>query len=183
MTTNDWVPIAISITALIFVIFSFWWMHWRKGQLIVSVPRSFRLAKTQDRLIVELPLSFFNTGAASIIVDNLLLMMQQHDTKVLLFFNATRHTLDATQQQFATQFVVNGRNSIFNIFSFQVKGNTLNLNTGKCDCYLSGKLDSRKYKRLLNFQLDIKQISAALIPYDNYDDEYQTMTKMISDEK
>jgi hypothetical protein len=35
--------VIISIAALAFTVFSFWWMNWRKGKLIVGPPRTFAL--------------------------------------------------------------------------------------------------------------------------------------------
>jgi len=35
------VALFISVFALLFTIFSFWWMNWRRGKIIVGSPRSF----------------------------------------------------------------------------------------------------------------------------------------------
>ena len=60
----------ISFFALFFTIFSFWWMNWRKGKIIVGPPRSFAAtSKSEDGLlIVQLPLVFYNDGAASQVI-------------------------------------------------------------------------------------------------------------------
>ena len=57
----------ISTFALFFTIFSFWWMNWRKGKIIVGPPRSFAATSKgeNDQLVVQLPFVFYNEGAAS----------------------------------------------------------------------------------------------------------------------
>ncbi|PJB57344.1 MAG: hypothetical protein CO097_02675, partial [Candidatus Infernicultor aquiphilus] len=51
------VALFISVFALLFIIFSFWWMNWRRGKIIVGLPRSFAATSKSedDLLIVQLP--------------------------------------------------------------------------------------------------------------------------------
>ena len=175
MDLTECLATVASIVALVWVVFSFWWMHWRRGRLAISSPRSFSAAQTQDKIIVELPLSFYNTGAAPIVIDNLLLQVQHQKGTAMLRFNATRARLGDQAQQWATQIAINGRQAVFIICSFQSRKD-LDLNTGIWNCCLLGKVDGKKdYKKIAEFTLNVKTLNDHLLAYDNYEEEYQRM--------
>jgi len=102
----------ISILALIFTVFSFWWMNWRKGKLILGIPRSFAATCEGEEgvLIVQLPLVFYNRGAAAQIVQNLRLKLEHEEKKSsLLCFNNTLSNLASNEnREWARQFAVEG---------------------------------------------------------------------------
>jgi hypothetical protein len=69
------VPIAIGVLALLFTIFSFWWMNWRRGKLNVGSFRMFAAGKgvegsadSKNLVIVSLPLVLWNSGARPLLV-------------------------------------------------------------------------------------------------------------------
>ena len=100
----------ISTLALLFTIFSFWWMNWRRGKIIVGPPRSFAAtSKSQDDLlIIQLPLVFYNDGAASQVIQNLrLTLVQNRNQSAILYFNNTVPDLVNTKtREWARQFAV-----------------------------------------------------------------------------
>jgi len=84
--------LVISALAMLFTLFSFWWMHWRRGKTIVGPPRSFAATSSGkgELLMVQLPLVFYNNGAASQVVQNLRLsLVQNQNRSAVLYFNNT----------------------------------------------------------------------------------------------
>jgi len=173
-----WSPIIISIIALLFSFLSFWWIYWREGQIIVSKPFANRIAKIKDNgLLVEVPLSFYNTGATPITVENIYLVIIFQNIRIPLFFNATRDSIEDSKQKTATQFVVDGKKYLMNVFSFQVRDKPINISVGKWECELFGKLNSKKYKSLSKFILDVKHLDNSAIARLNFDDEYRKLVE------
>jgi hypothetical protein len=172
---KDWLPIAVSSLALFLGLLSFWSMHWKKGWLSISVPRSFVTGRTNDRLIVELPLSFYNDGAAAIAVNNLLLEIKQESALALLRFEFTRPRLGDGAYEWARPFVVEGRGAFAGVFYFQAKPGELSPKMGSWDCRLLGQLggSGTEFSTLLRFKLNVKQLGESMVAQDNFDEEYQ----------
>lgn len=165
----------ISILALTFTIFSFWWMNWRKGKIIVGPPRTYALATPgeNDLLLVELPLVFYNNGAATQVIQNLRLTLEQNDKKssILIFNNTESNLADAkSERHWAWQFAIEGRKAYSNIFSFQKNPGKFVPSKGKCKAILEGKFyENTEWKELLTFNLNIIGTPPfnSLIAYDN----------------
>jgi len=166
----------ISVLALMFTIFSFWWMNWRKGKLIVGPPRSYAMAAQKEGLLlVRIPLVFYNDGAATQVVQNLRLILEQNRTKSeALKFSATVSDLlggefkDGTRQ-WSHQFAIDGRKSQSGYFEFQRRSSKFVPSQGKCKATLEAKLDDNMdWKTLLVFDLNISGTNwSSLLPYDN----------------
>ena len=168
----------ISSLALLFTVFSFWWMNWRRGKLIVGAPRSFAArGSQQENLIITLPLVFYNNGASAIVVQNLrLLLLQEDSDSKPLFFNATLEKLLKDEgRTFATQFPIRGREAIRLICEFQRSPGNLLFEAGRYPIELQAILDSKKsWERLCRFDLRISESSARNInqqylAHDNHD--------------
>jgi len=175
---NDWLPLMISVLALFFSIFGFWWTHWRTGRLIVSSPRSFMAAETNEKIIVELPLSFYNEGAAAIVIDNLLLRARQQNISRLFRFEYTRDELGGETHHWATQLALAGREAVMKVFSFQVTKGETNLSAGTWDCALFAKLNNELgYREVSRFKLNVSRLTSSFSAIDNTSAEYQAMMK------
>ncbi len=173
---KEWLPVIVPVLAIVLGLWSFWAMHWRKGQIGVSTPRSFVAAKTADRLVVELPLSFYNNGAASTVINNLLLEVRQESALALMRFEFTRTQLGEGTYEWAKPIVVEGRKAVANIFNFQSRLGELTPQMGAWNCRLFGQTDSeREYYEMGRFKLNVKQLTEKLTAQDNFDEEYQRL--------
>jgi hypothetical protein len=145
----------ISILALFFTVFSFWWMNWRPGKLVLTEPRSYAAIAAADKVIIELPLVFFNTGATPIVVHNLHLTLPGVDRP--LFFNAVVQKLgDHDDRRFATQFAVRQREAVTLICEFQGQVSGFAFERREYPVLLEWvRGNSRKWRELLQFPLTV----------------------------
>lgn len=168
----------ISSLALLFTIFSFWWMNWRRGRLVIGKPQSFAAVSKgeNDLLLVQLPLVFYNDGATAHVVQSLRLHLEQEDKKSsALYFNNTLASLVSNEgRQWARQFAVEGRSSYSSVFVFQRKPGKFIFSPGKAKATLEGKLNNeQKWRTLLTFDLYTPEAiignlnSSTLLAYDN----------------
>jgi hypothetical protein len=103
--------LAVALIALGFTIASFWWLNARKGRLQASVPRAYAFTKM---VRLRLPLAFFNTGAKSLIVNDLRIVVDDEPERSALEWITTRSGLRPESDDgfaFATPFSVAGRSS------------------------------------------------------------------------
>jgi hypothetical protein len=101
---SDFVPVA----ALLFTVASFWWIYVRRGRLRASEPWPYAGIFTGSTVRLRLPLAVYNTGAASIILDNLRLHLDGFELEWRTLRRTLRpqadHVLD-----YGSLFVVEGR--------------------------------------------------------------------------
>jgi hypothetical protein len=135
-------------------------------------------ADIKERIILELPLVFYNDGAAAIVVDNLMLLAGQEKVKMLLRFQYTREELGDETHHWATQIALAGREAVMKVFSFQVNKGETNLTMGTWDCSLLAKLNNRmSYIEISRFRLNVSRLSGDFAAIDNTSAEYQYMVK------
>jgi hypothetical protein len=171
----NYAALTVSVLALLFTVFSFWWMNWRKGKLRVGSPRSYAAhGADQKRMVIEPPFVFFNDGPIPIVVDNLRLIFSNKANDRPLDFVATVEKIGTDEgRTFATQFPVRGRESTLLICEFQRRPGGMLFEAGSYPMQLQAKLDgSEKWKSICDFHLNVSEESLATINkqflvYDN----------------
>ena len=167
--------LVISTSALLFTVASFWWMNWRKGKLHVGTPRSYAATgSAEGKVIIELPLDFFNDGPTPIIVRNLRLVLPVNEATLNLRFEATVDKIGTDQgRTLATQFPVRGREALLLTCEFQRQTGGLVFEDRTYRLELQAKLDRcPKWKTLHRFPLVVTKgslgsINTALRTCDN----------------
>lgn len=76
--------VVIALTALLFTIGSFWWIHARRGRLQGFPPKTFAGFLQRESATIRLPLSIFNMGAVPIVVTDLRLRLEPNEGDELL---------------------------------------------------------------------------------------------------
>jgi len=162
--------VVISISVLLFTVFSFWWMNWRKGKLHVGSPRSFATQGIMEgRLVLRVPFVFFNDGPIPIFVHNLrLIFLEERPSRELNFiatqkelaFIATQKDLAQSGRTFATQFPVRGREAVLRIYEFHREPGKIIFEARSYPMELQARLDnSKKWERLCSFSLNVSEKS------------------------
>jgi hypothetical protein len=89
---KDWLAPLLSVLALGFTLFSFWWMNWRAGTLQVGDLQHFAAGKATtspgdkpNTLLVGLPLVIFNTGASPVVLESLRIVSRPDELGTLLY--------------------------------------------------------------------------------------------------
>jgi hypothetical protein len=119
---------------------------------------------------------FYNNGAATHVVQNLRLTLEQGNKKseVLYFNNTLSNLVSNDKREWARQFAVEGRKSYSSIFVFQRRAGGFVFAPEMCKAILEAKLNKgNKWQTLLKFDIQtpedkIKTLNSnTIIPYDN----------------
>lgn len=172
---GDQTAFFISSLALLFTVFSFWWMNWRRGKLKVSEIRTYAAASLEGKLIIEIPIIFFNTGAIPILLENIrLILLGHHNDEYCLSFIATVKKLATDEDRaFATPFAVHGGKAIELICEFQCRVQNFGFEEGSYDLILEALLGHKNgWCRLRKYKLSITEVEAITMntmfkAYDN----------------
>jgi len=117
-------------------------------------------------------LVFYNNGAATQVIQNLRLTLEQDGKKspILDFNNTVSDLASDGERQWARQFAIEGRKAYSSIFVFQRTPGRFVPSIGKCLARLEARLyEDMEWVTLLVFDLNIKGIENlnCLLTYDN----------------
>ena len=165
MENSDWI-MSISILALFFTIFSFWWMNWRKGKLNIYPPRTYAGIGSKDKtLVLIFPFVFFNNGPLPFVVRNLRIVFTDENLHIpMVFFSTIPELGKYGNQSLATPFPVKGREAFSLICKFHRTPGNLVFEKRKYNLELQAILDnSNVWKSMLHFQLNVSTADAELL--------------------
>lgn len=180
----DWLKenggVIVGSASLLFAAFSFHRINLRHGRLRVGPPRAFEIGQMCEgrppipRVILRLPLVFFNDGAVPIIVQNLQIDfvddISGRKPHPLRFWGTIKHftildkgsSEETQERRLAYQFPVKGREAVSLICEFWGQTGELIIGTvGEKRVELRAKLDDKpKWKVLCTFTLRFTQEQA-----------------------
>lgn len=166
-------PIVISISALAFTIFSFWWIHWRPGRLVIPRPRAYAAIGygRGEALGVAVPLVFLNRGASPLVVTNLQLVVSGPGFRKLAFaFNDTASSLafEATRSM-AVPFHVLGNQALALVCEFIRLPGEPTFQIGTYHAELQARLQgSTKWVQMLTFELPVPTEAVKVVAESGY---------------
>jgi hypothetical protein len=166
MSAMGWASILIAVAALAFTMFTFWWMQWRVGHLIVPGPPStYAAMANSDRLILLFPFVFFNTGPVPYVVRNLRLRFADEDDGTPLAFQRIRSGISPSHHpepvDLAAAFPVPGNSTVRLFCEFSRKPAGRVITAGTHPLVLEALTDKRVgWERLLLFDLVVEQKAA-----------------------
>lgn len=171
----DIAAVLVSILALSFTIFAFWWMNWRRGKLHVGAPRSYAaIGSVESKLIIQLPLVFFNDSPMPIIIRNLRLMFtKETDPRPLTFMATTKKLATDEDRALASQLPIRGREAVLVICEFQRHRGGMFFEQKSYPMKVQAMLDeSDQWETLCDFSLNVSAeamptINKAFTAYDN----------------
>lgn len=141
----------------------------------VSNVRTYAAFSSAKKVLVELPLIFFNTGVIPILIENLrLILINDKGDKLALIFNATVIKLATDEgRAWATPFAVHGGKAMEIICEFQCYSNDFSFYVGDYRLILEALLGHKKgWRHVRNFNIRVDEadsinMNKLLKAYDN----------------
>lgn len=110
----------VAFGALGLSVLSFYWVNFRRGSLLAARPGSFACVLSSGHLLLRLPIAIYNTGAASIVVEDLRLAVVSPNVHVR--WGSTKRVLgpkDGDHLDVASPFAVEGRKTASMVAQFR----------------------------------------------------------------
>lgn len=167
---SDQSSFIISVLALGFTLFSFWWMNWRPGRLRVGDLRQFAAGRTSTgesdapvSICIGLPLVIVNTGACTVVLESLRLTPVGRDRLGGLSFRNVESplwTIDVSQVKQDNFFLpasVKANEVLRSNFVFTAEQSRLKIDRRLYHMHLEGKISwSRDWTKLKDIELDFR---------------------------
>jgi hypothetical protein len=158
----------VAVVSLALSFFHFWFNNLRKGKLIVTTPLSYAIyAPLDDELLhIRFPLTFYNSGAANQLVQNIRVRLKRGDIESNnLYFSHTSSRLASLKRadyklpeefadELAYQFAVEGRKNYSKIFGFEWSPSKFTPCEGNSNVIIEALYNSdREWGKILDFDI------------------------------
>lgn len=156
-----------SLFALFISFLAFYFAHWKSGNLITPTPTFYRIPilRDENKLVIELPLTFVNDGAKPKSVDFLAVKLEKKGAKYVFkpendydeFIYDDHKTKNRVHKPFH-QFVVNSKTSVHKNILFVDDKIRKKFENGKYTFILQALSDNVDYwETIKTFEADFKQ--------------------------
>jgi len=154
--------VLISVLALVFTFFNFYWSNWRKGKIIVTDPLVYAISLGEhearpEHIYIKVPLIFLNEGGATRFIQDLKIVLQQNgkQSDELHFTNMASSMNDDEAEHFAQQFPIEGHKAYSAVFFFFRKPGGMVPSAGNCKAKIYAKIDELGWKEIHEFDFNI----------------------------
>lgn len=154
--------IVLSVASFLFSIFTFQWIHWRKGKLLVSMSRVLGIMAyaKQEFVVLRIPLVFVNTGVTNKTVSNIRLKITQGGELLILNYNKLYADLSTTTNNhtWALPISISGNSSQIAIMEFLKTKTRFQFKEESCKFIFEVKLaDDKTWEQVFEEELPIPQ--------------------------
>ena len=112
------IALVLSLCAIVFTIFSFWWLNARRGKVIAVGPQYVFGQFKQEKLAIQLPIVLQNTGPSSIVISAFTIKFLETQKDKLIWVGFSTDPLDG-EFSFKKPVVLKGFDAVQTILYFQ----------------------------------------------------------------
>jgi hypothetical protein len=182
---REWAPVTVAVCALLFTIGSFWWLYGRRGRLMVTAPQTYAAAWREDKLILLLPLVFYNTGARDYVVTDLRIRFGDEPVGIPLEWERVRSAMNPSgspELELAAAFPVPGRSAVQLFAEFEREPGNRPIEAREHPLVLETLTDKDEYWHpLLRFDLQVSGRAAQTMQQGRFI-AYRNRTRLLSGE-
>lgn len=106
--------VIVAVLALLFTVGSFWWLNARPGRIIGSAPAAFAMVLTPRQSRFRIPLVMYNTGARTLVVESLRLVVSGSQDQPLEWITVRDRLRPQSDElmDFSAPFAIDGRRAL-----------------------------------------------------------------------